>query len=337
MYSGSGAGYKRPVSELQDFYSLTPERVLEAVERLGHGTTGLCYALNSLENRVYEVELEDTTRRVVKFYRPARWSKETILDEHRLLSALTEAEIPACAPLPFPSGETLLATDDGIWFALFPRVGGRAPDELSGDDLEQLGRFIARIHNVSESLGLEHRPTLSPVTYGRACLETILECATLSPGVQQRYAEAVGQLADASEQLFEGLSTLVIHADLHRGNLLHHPQSGWLILDFDDSARGPPVQDIWLLLPARPADCPSEVKALLTGYEQFRPFEHQSLRLIEALRGLRYVRYAAWITRRWDDPAFPRAFPHWGTDNYWEQQLSDIYDQLRILTGAREY
>jgi Ser/Thr protein kinase RdoA (MazF antagonist) len=317
------------------FFSLTPDRVLSAVEQAGHETTGLCYALNSLENRVYEVELEDRSRVVAKFYRPGRWSRETILDEHRLLLALAESEIPVCPPNRFPDGETLHATQEGIYFALFPRVGGRSPDDLSLEEYEQLGRLLGRIHNVSASLELKHRPIISPKTYGTDCLEIILAANVLPEGLRPRYTEAVRRLVDLGELRFKGAQSLVIHGDCHRGNLLRGRQ-GFFFLDFDDSGAAPPVQDLWLLLPARRAQCPQEVEAMLKGYEQFRPFDWRSLRLIEVLRGLRYVRYAAWIVSRWEDPSFPRAFPHFGTENYWQGQLTDIHEQLAILQEEQE-
>ncbi|MCA9672486.1 MAG: serine/threonine protein kinase [Myxococcales bacterium] len=323
------------------FFSLTPERVLAAVERSGHYTTGLCYALNSLENRVYEVELDDRTRVVCKFYRPGRWSADAIGDEHRLLAALREAEIPVCAPTPFEDGETLHATDDGIFFAVFPRTGGRCPDELTGDEFEQLGRLLGRIHNVAASLSLAHRPRIAPETYGTACLEKILARGGMSPGVQARYEDAVKRLVGIGERLYQGVETFALHGDCHRANLLRGRAAGagqitdqFYFLDFDDCGVGPAVQDMWLLLPARPADCPRELDSMLAGYELFRPLAHPTLRLIELLRGLRYVRYAAWIAERWDDPSFPRAFPQWGTDRYWEGQVADLYEQIALLDQA---
>ena len=320
------------MSELEHFFSLTPDRVLAAVEEGGSQTTGLCYALNSLENRVYEVELEDRSRVVVKFYRPGRWSRETILGEHRALNALADDEIAVVAPTPFADGETLHSLAEGIHFALFPRRGGRAPDDLTLDDFEQLGRLMARIHNVTSLLGLQARPALSPATYGTQALATILEKASLSPGVRARYSDSVRRLVDVATPRFAEARQIPIHADFHRGNVLRTPQ-GWLVLDFDDMAHGPAVQDFWLILPGRPRDVPRELEALVKGYEQFRELDRTELGLVEMLRALRYVRYAAWIAQRWEDPAFKRAFPDWGTDRYWEAQLADINEQLALVDG----
>jgi len=185
-----------------DFFSLTPDHVLDAVEESGHHTTGLCYPLSSLENRVYEVEVEDRSRVVVKFYRPGRWSRETILDEHRMLAALVEHEIPVCAPVPFPDGETLHEDADGIYFALSPRTGGRGPDEITLDEFEQLGRLLARIHNVSATLSLANRPEISPATYGQDCLGTILERTEMPVGLRGRYVDCAERLIDIGNLWF---------------------------------------------------------------------------------------------------------------------------------------
>ena len=325
----------KPSLDIGYFFSLTPEHVLDAVEQAGKPTTGLCYALNSLENRVYEVELEDERRLVAKFYRPHRWSRDTILGEHHLLRALADAEIPVCPPEPFPDGQTLHQAAEGIFFALFPRVGGRSPDELTLDEHEELGRLLARIHNVSASLEDHHRPALSPETYGRMSLSTILAKTQMPDGLRHRYADAVERVSQLADSRFRGIDTFLTHCDCHRGNLLRG-SDGFFFLDFDDAAVAPAVQDFWLLLPARPSDCPRELEAMLKGYETFRDFPHRSLALIEPLRALRYIRYAGWVAARWEDPAFKRAFPHWGTDNYWESQLADLMEQLQIFEQEEE-
>ena len=319
----------------QSFFALTPEHVLEAVEQSGARTTGLCYPLNSFENRVYEVELEDGRRLVAKFYRPGRWERATIADEHKLLLALRDAEIPVCAPTPFDDGDTIAVSQDDIFFALYPRTGGRCPDELSLDQLTTLGRLLARIHNVSAALDLQHRPHLTPQTYGLQDLQTLHATGLLPLSVERSYDEAVKTFAALATPLFAGLETFVVHGDCHKGNLLHG-SNGWFFLDFDDMAVGPAVQDFWLLLPARPQDCPQDVAALVEGYEQFRTFPRHSLALIEALRGLRYIHYAAWVANRWKDPAFPRAFTEWGTESYWQRQLTDLCDQIQLLQTPRE-
>lgn len=315
------------------FYSLTPEAVLDAVESLGVRSTGVCFALNSLENRVYDVELEDERRIIAKFYRPGRWSRAAIADEHRLLLALQEAEIPVCAPLIFADGESVGQTSEGILYALFPRTGGRAPDELTLEEYQRLGRLLARIHTVSASCKLEHRPVLSPQTYGTDCLNTIIAANSLPASLSDRYVQTVQQLVALAQARWPQGPHTVVHADCHKGNLLRG-RDGFFFLDFDDMATAPAVQDLWLLLPGRPSDCAAELTAMVTGYEQFRPFDHASLQLIEILRALRYVRYAAWIAQRYDDPSFARAFPDFGSEMYWQRQLNDLYEQIAIISNS---
>ncbi len=315
------------------YFTLVPDEVLAAVEQFGGRTTGLCYPLGSLENRVYEVEREDGSRVVAKFYRPQRHSEAALLDEHRLLAALVDSEVPVCAPLLLPDGRSLAQTEQGIYFTVFPRTGGRSPEELSDAQFAQLGRLLARMHNVSASLKLQHRPPLTPQTYGTQCLAAIVARDCLQPEIRQAYCEAVHMLVEAATPLLADLPTFVVHADCHRGNLLNG-RDGWFFLDFDDMAVGPAVQDLWLLLPARPSECPQQLEALVQGYEQFRPFDRRSLRCIEALRGLRYVCYAAWIASRWEDQTFVRTYAEWGTLAYWQRQVTDLYTQIRLLQAA---
>lgn len=316
-----------------DFYSLTPDQVLMATETMGERTTGLCYPLGSLENRVYELELEGGERVVAKFYRPGRWSAETIGDEHRLLLALQDMEVPVCAPRPFPDGSTLAQTSAGIYFTVFPRTGGRSPDELTLDEYRQLGRLLGRIHNVSASLQLPNRPSLTPATYGTDALASIEASGLLPDSCRPKFVDAVQRLVAASEPLFAGVPTLVVHADCHRGNLLRG-RDGFFFLDFDDMATGPAVQDMWLLLPARPVDCPQEFEAMVAGYQAFRAFDPREVALVESLRGLRYLRYAAWIARRYADPSFRRVFTDFGQEIYWQRLQNDLYEQLALLPGA---
>lgn len=320
---------------LTDFFSLTPEHVLAAAETVGERTTGLCYPLGSLENRVYEIELDSGERVVAKFYRPGRWGEAALRDEHRLLRALVQLEVPVCAPRPFPSGDTLAQTRAGIWFTVFPRTGGRSPDELTLDEFAQLGRLLGRIHNASAALGLEARPALSPATYGTGCLQTLIGSGLLTPSAQGPITQAVERLVAATTAAFAQSAQLVVHADCHRGNLLRG-RDGFFFLDFDDMASGPAVQDLWLLLPARPADCPQELAAMLAGYRQFRAFDGRELRLIEGLRGLRYVRYAAWVASRYDDPAFRRVFTDFGTEVFWQRLQNDLYEQLALLQDLQD-
>jgi len=314
------------------FADLTPDRILAAIDATGVRASGRTWQLGALENRVYEVEREDDSRVVVKFYRPGRHTTEAILDEHRLLAALVEDEVPVVAPLVLQGGETLHVAPDGHRFAVFPKAPGRSPDELTLDEYERIGRLVARIHNVASALDLAARPTLSPRTYGADCIDRTLTLADMPPGTRSRYEDAARRLVTLAEELFIGAPTFVVHADCHRGNVLS-AASGFFFLDFDDAARAPAVQDLWLLLPGRPRDCAAEIDAWVQGYEVFRPIEESTLSLIEPLRALRYLRYAAWISDRHGDPAFKRAFPQFGTGAYWEGLVSDLYEQLREIEG----
>ncbi len=306
----------------ESFYRLTPDRVLEAVERAGFEPSGHCFALNALENRVYDVRLEDGRHVVAKFYRPGRWSRAAILDEHALLDALVEAEIPVCAPLRMAQGETLLETLD-IQYAIWPRTGGRAPDELRDDELEVLGRMLARIHAVADRVGAPNRSILDPEHGPLAALALLEERRFLPPTISVRYRRAVEALVAVYEDRAEGVALQPIHGDCHMGNLLRG-DAGWFFLDFDDLVIGPPVQDVWMLLPGRDAEAERQRRVLIEAYESFRPFDRRALGLIEPLRGFRFVFYAGWIAKRWTDPVFPDAFPHFGTDAYWEDETRDL-------------
>jgi Ser/Thr protein kinase RdoA (MazF antagonist) len=323
------------------FFELTPDRVLEAVESTGMKCTGRCMTLNSFENRVYDVELETeeespfkylaANRRVVKFYRPGRWTQEQILEEHQFLAELQEAEIPAVGPLAFPSGDTLRSTRESeIWFAVFPKVGGRAPDELSRDQLLRVGRLLGRIHNVGATHPSLHRMRLDPVTYGRSNLSFLLKNNWIPLEFSNRYQSAVERICDRIEPWFQSVAYQRIHGDCHLGNLLWN-QSGPFFLDFDDMVFGPAVQDLWLLIPGRDSEAVSQRSILLEGYQEFRDFDLSTLKLIEPLRALRFVHYTAWIAKRWDDPAFPQAFPQFGTHQYWSSEVDDLEEQLRLI------
>ncbi len=310
-----------------DFFALTPDRVLSAVDAIGVRCAGLCYPLNSLENRVYELELEDRTRVVAKFYRPGRWSDEAVADEHTFLADLAAAEIPVAAPLAFPDGTTARRDPEtGILCALFPRVGGRAPEEFTDEQLERLGGLLGRVHNVGASRAAPHRVALTVAQYGRASLETLRAAPTLPPALAPALKAACEGLFARAEGLFEDVAVHRIHGDCHPGNLLWG-REGAFFLDFDDMVTGPAVQDVWMLVPGSDDDARRQRDVLLGGYARFRDFDRSTLRLIEPLRALRYLHYAAWVTRRWADPSFPRAFPHYGSQRYWSELVADLDEQ----------
>lgn len=315
------------------FFRLTPDRVLKAVEAGGFRTTGHCFALNALENRVYDVRIDDDRHVVAKFYRPGRWSREAILDEHRLLAALRAAEIPVCSPLAFPDGETLHQME-GIWYAIWPRTGGRSPDELRDDEVAVLGRLLARIHAIAESVAAPHRPRLTSKSFPLASLSVLEERNFLPPSCATRFRDAVEEVVRIYDDWSDGVPLQPIHGDCHAGNLLKGDE-GWFFLDFDDMVHGPAVHDVWMLLPGRDAEAARQRKLLIDAYSEFRPFDERTLRLVEPLRAFRFVFYAGWIAKRWEDPCFPDAFPHFGTEDYWETETRDLEEQVeRILRGT---
>jgi Ser/Thr protein kinase RdoA (MazF antagonist) len=311
------------------FLSLTPHKVIEAVEAAGVLCNRVCYPLSSFENRVYEVEREDRSRVVAKFYRPGRWTEAQILEEHRFLADLAEAEIPVCGTQPFPEGGTLRRIDH-IAYCLFERAGGRAPDELTDELSARLGRLVARIHNVGAAGVAEHRIRLTADAYARVDLAWLEARKVIPARLEKAYLTAAHALADVAEARLAGVEVHRIHGDLHAQNLLL--RDGLLrALDFDDMMVGPAVQDVWLIFPGRDQDSRRMRNAFLDAYEELREFDHTTLRLVEPLRGLRFIHYAAWLAKRWHDPIFPRTFVHFGTEAYWEEQTRDLNELLELI------
>jgi Ser/Thr protein kinase RdoA (MazF antagonist) len=311
------------------FYELTPDRVLAAVENAGLRPTGHCSALVCLENRVYDLRLEDGSHVIAKFYRPNRWSRDGVLEEHAFLGDLAAAEIPVCAPLPFPDGETL-RTVQGIHYAFWPRVGGRAPDEFEDAQVEVLGRLLARIHSVGDAGEAPHRPRLEAQASALDPLAFLEASDFLPRECRRRYRWAVEAIAGLYSDWSVDVPVHRIHGDCHVGNLLR-TEAGFCFLDFDDFAIGPAVHDVWMLLPGRDAEAARQRALLIEAYRQFRDFDDRWLRLIEPLRAFRFIFYAAWIAKRWQDRAFPSAFPHFGTADYWENETRDLEELARRL------
>ena len=269
----------------------------------------------------------------MKFYRPGRWTREQILEEHEFLADLRAAEIPAIAPIAFPDGETLkLTPQGGIWYALFPKVGGSAPDELTDDQLRRIGMLLARIHNVGAAKAAPHRIELNPSTYGLQNLEYLLS-NWIPLDFRAKYEAAVRDICSHRRAVVQGASAEGDSSRARRlplGNLLWN-QEGPFFLDFDDMVRAPAAQDVWLLTPGRDQETKYARESLLEGYSEFRAFDRSTLRLIEPLRALRFVHYTAWVARRWEDPAFPAAFPEFGSHHYWADETQDLEEQLRLI------
>lgn len=322
-------------SPTKEFYSLTPELILDAVESVGYRCTGRCFSLRSMENRVYEVELElredpktQAERfRIIKFYRPGRWSSDTILDEHRFLSDLGEAEISAIAP-ESSSGATLhTCPKTGIFFSIFPKCGGRSPDELTPDQLPLVARLLARVHGVGKARTAPYRMKISPKSYGVDALEVISNSGLLPGVVADVYSATVRRFLEIITPWFEGVEVQRIHGDCHLGNVIFN-SAGPALVDFDDMLIGPVVQDLWMLFPVDEAIV---LERFINAYESFRPFPREQLRLIEPLRGLRMIHYSAWIAKRWSDQTFPLAFPNFGTQQYWMEKVADINEVIGRL------
>ncbi|MBI3825941.1 MAG: serine/threonine protein kinase [Candidatus Rokubacteria bacterium] len=312
------------------FEALTPDRVLDAVEVGGLRCTGRCLPLRAFENRVYEVELDDERRLVVKFYRPGRWSRAAILDEHAFLGELAAAEISAVAPLDLGRGSTLEEID-GILYAAFPRVRGRTLDELDEEGLRRIGRLIGRAHAVGSTRTAPHRPRLTVDRYVRQPVELLLAGDCIPGPLASRYRDVALRIADAVEPALARALAQRIHGDLHLGNILW-AADGPVLVDFDDFLTGPPVQDLWLLARGDTEEARRAREHLLAGYEVFREFDRSTLALCEPLRALRIVYMSGWIAQRWEDASFRAGFPAFRTDQYWMAEYEVLYQIFESLT-----
>ena len=317
--------------EAQAYADLQPDHILEALDELGFRCDGRFLALNSYENRVYQVGIEDDRPVVAKFYRPGRWSNEQIMEEHAFTSELAEAEIPVVAPLSI-AGNTLHRSGP-FRFAVFPCYGGRAPDLDDLDLLEQLGRLVGRIHLVGATSDFAHRPEIDIESYGTESYEFLLEQGFIPADLRPAYESVAELVLDGVHNCYAqagSIATLRIHADFHPGNVLVHGER-LHIVDLDDTRTGPAVQDLWMFLSGDQQEQLPQLEALLDGYTEFCEFDARELRLIEALRSLRILHYAAWIARRWDDPAFKIAFPWFDSNRYWDEHVLSLREQVALM------
>jgi len=324
------------------YAGLTPDTVLNAIDSAGLATTGQLLALNSYENRVFQIGVEapdaQTTFIVAKFYRPRRWTDAQILEEHAFTADLAAIEIPSVPPL-ILNGTTLHGFA-GFRFAVFPRRGGRAPELSRRDVREWLGRFIGRIHAVGATQPYRLRPTLDIDTFGIEPSRYLLESDWLPRELHTVYRGVVAQALDGVRTCYEraGSVTLIrLHGDCHEGNVLWSDsgaQPGPHFVDFDDSRMGPAIQDLWMLLSGTREEMQAQLADVLAGYGDFMDFDGREPHLIEALRTLRLIHYSAWIARRWDDPAFPAAFPWFNTPRYWEDRILELREQVAAMQEA---
>ena len=338
------------------YSDLTPELVLDALDAVGLRGDGRLLQLNSYENRVFQVFLEDGRVVVTKFYRPGRWSDAQILEEHAFAAELAADECPVVAPWPLaldaaarldarlcgdaPDAPTLAAVDspEGTCyrFSVSERRAGRAPEFEDRETLAWLGRFIGRIHVVGARRGFAHRRRLSVAEFGTASRDWLLAHGGIAADLQPRWQSAVDAALDAVREAFDragDLRLLRLHGDCHVGNLLW-TAAGPHFVDLDDAITGPAIQDLWLMLSGEPAAARSQLAALLSGYEQFVDFDDRQLALIEPLRTLRMIHHSAWLARRWSEPAFQAAFPWFGQPAYWAQQATELGEQLELMREA---
>jgi len=313
------------------FASLTPDTLLGALEGVGLRPDGRLLALNSFENRVYQVFMDEGAPLVVKFYRAGRWTDAAIGEEHAFVRELVEREIPVVAPLVI-DGRTLHCHAD-LRFAVFPRQGGRAPEFDRLETLEWMGRFIGRIHAIGALKPFAARPTLDIHTFGEEPRDFLRAGDFLPPELADVYFGVVDQALDGVRRCFDRagkVATLRLHGDCHAGNVLW-TDAGPHFVDFDDARMGPAVQDLWMLLSGERGEQVRQFAEVLAGYEDFCDFDTRELHLVEALRTLRLIHYAGWLARRWDDPAFPAAFPWFNTQRYWQDRILELREQIALM------
>lgn len=309
------------LNQTTPYATLSPDCVLDAVSACGLWPDGRLLALNSYENRVWQVGIEDGPPVIAKFYRPHRWTDAAIVEEHTFAQEMVDAELPVVAPLAF-DGHTLLI-HEGFRYALTPRRGGRAPTLESPEQLQWLGRLIARMHVVGARQPFVHRGVLDRATMVQQPQRAVLDSSLLPATLQHNYRAAAARLDTAIAQRQEAVGpvrSLRLHGDCHPGNVLW-TDDGPHFVDLDDARTGPAVQDLWML-----ANDSRSMEALLQGYQQFRDFDHAELSLIPALRAMRQLHYAGWIASRWEDPAFPAAFPFVAESRWWEQHIADLHE-----------
>lgn len=313
------------------FAELDPGLVLDALDSIGLYGDGRLLALNSYENRVYQVGMDEGKPLVAKFYRPARWTPAQILEEHAFVQELVALEIPV-VPAMTVAGQTLHAFK-GFHFSVFARHGGRAPELSDPKTLEWLGRFIGRIHAVGAVRPFVERPALSPATFGVEPRDYLLAGEFIPASLRAAWESVVAQALAGVSHCFEragDVHTLRLHGDCHVGNVLW-TDAGPHFVDFDDSRSGPAIQDLWMLLSGERGEMVRQLSDLLAGYEDFCDFDPRELYLIEALRTLRLVHYSAWLARRWDDPAFPLAFPWFNSERYWQDRILELREQVALM------
>jgi len=322
-------------NEIHDYHALDPDRILHAIENQGYRCDGRILALNSYENRVYQIGLEEQEPVIAKFYRPNRWTNEMILEEHAFTCTLAEHDMPVIAPLKNTENESLFI-DEQYRFALYPRRGGYPPELDDPEHLLQLGQYLAQIHNLGESDAFQFRPALTIEQLGTDSYQYLLQYNFIPSELIPAYESLALDVLRQVQTCFDRAGTVQIlrlHGDCHHGNILWRNDKPFFV-DFDDARMGPAIQDLWMLLSGDRLYMTARLNDLMEGYIRFRQFNPAELHLIEALRTLRIMHYAAWLARRWDDPAFPIAFPFFNTQRYWEDHILALREQSALMDEA---
>ncbi len=312
------------------FGDLQPDQLLGAVDSVGFRCDGRFLSLNSYENRVYQINLEDDDPIVAKFYRPNRWSDEAILEEHQFAEELQNAEIPVVAP--FEIKQHTLHKSHGFRFALYPRKGGRTPELDNLDLLQQIGRLIARIHKVGSTKQFVHRPAITLETFGIEPATRLLESNLLPKELTSVYEQTCEHVLAGIDQTLHTITynELRTHGDLHPSNVLVKGEQVHIV-DLDDTRTAPAIQDLWMFLSGERSEQTPQLEKLLEGYHEFHTLDMTELYLIEALRSLRIIHYAAWLADRWQEPAFQKAFPWFNSQKYWEQHILSLKEQISLM------
>lgn len=320
------------MTNAKPYSNLTPDCILNALDSAGFPCDGRLTALNSYENRVYQAGMEEGPPVVVKFYRPGRWSDAAILEEHGFVGELAECELPAIPALPGNDGSTLHGYE-GFRFAVFPRQGGYAPEFADDAILERMGRLMGRIHAVGALRPYQARPTLNIASFGEEPRDYLLSHAFIPADIEDAYRAVAGLALDKIRRCYEragAVTNIRLHGDCYAGNVLW-TDAGPHLVDFDDSRMGPAIQDLWMLLSGDRMEMGRQLSHVLVGYESFFDFDARELHLVEALRTLRMIHYSGWIARRWEDPAFPQAFPWFASPRYWHDRVLELREQIALM------